>query len=341
MYEESLRMPLIVRWPGRVEGGSRNTQLVQNLDFAPTFLEAAGLEAPAEMQGRSLMPILMNGEAHDWRDAVYYHYYEFPAVHSVPRHYGVRTDRFKLIYYYQLGEWELFDLQTDPNEMHSVYDDPAYAAIVVELKARLRRLQSEYGDIDPEAPTAHITQPILRRRAAAVATELVLHLEQADAIARDDLDPSAKPLTVGACCTGRMDGVIVAHGGEVHGYSLFIRDGRPHFAIRSGGSLFEVVGEGAIPSAEPVHLAGTLDAEGRLGLFLNGRETGSAGGALIVSKPADSLTIGRDGSSHVGAYDSDGPFTGTLRDIRIYWGKLDAAALRRWATEALQETHRP
>jgi len=344
MYEESLRMPLIVRWPGRVEAGGKSTQLVQNLDFAPTFLDAGGVEAPAEMQGRSLMPILTNGRARNWRDAVYYHYYEFPAVHSVPRQYGVRTDRYKLIYYYQLDEWELFDLASDPNEMRTVYDDPAYAPIVAELKAQLARLQAQYGDTDPEAPIAQITQPILRRRAAAVATELVLQLDEENDAERDDLDPSAKPLTVGACCAGAApgsDGVLIAHGGEAHGYSLFMRDGRPHFAIRSGGTLFEVVGESRIASDEPVHVAGTIDAAGRLGLFVNGREIASADGALIVSKPADPLTIGRDGGSHVGAYDSDLPFTGALRDIRLYWGRVDGESMQRWAAQAVAKAHQP
>jgi arylsulfatase A-like enzyme len=342
MYEESLRMPFIVRWPGAVKPGSENAQLVQNLDFAPTLLEAAGLPVPDNMQGHSLLPIFFNGRAGGWRDAIYYHYYEFPAVHSVPRHYGIRTDRYKLIYYYQLDEWELFDLHADPNELHSVYREPAYAALVPQLKAQLQRLQTRFGDTDPEAPISTITQRSLQRRAAAVATQLVLQLDEADAMAREDLDPSAKPLTVGACCmnmnSSSVEGVLIAHGGELYGYSLYIRDARPHFAVRTGGSLFEVVGERGIPTDYPVHVAGSINPRGRLRLFLNGREIASAEGALIEQKPAEALNIGRDEGSHVGSYDSDLPIAGELRDIRIYWGALDPAAVRRWAAEALQAT---
>ncbi|MDY7109279.1 MAG: sulfatase-like hydrolase/transferase [Planctomycetota bacterium] len=343
MYEESLRMPFIVRWPGAVEAGSENAQLVQNLDFAPTFLDAAGVPIPDQMQGHSLLPILFNGRAGGWRDAIYYHYYEFPAVHSVPRHYGIRTDRYKLIHYYQLDEWELFDLHADPNELRSAYAEPAYAALVPQLKARLRRLQTRFGDTNPEAPLLAITQRALRRKAASVPTELVLRLDEADAVERGDLDPSAKPLTVGACCirndsSSGAGGVLLAHGGEVYGYSLSLRSGRPCFAVRTGGSLFEIVGEREISADDPVHLAGMLSAEGRLSLFMNGREIASADGALIERKPADALNIGRDEGSHVGSYDGDLPFPGELHDIRLYWGALDPASLRRWAAESLRQT---
>jgi arylsulfatase A-like enzyme len=143
MYEESLRTPLIVRWPGVVEPGSENRDLVQNLDLAETFLDAAGVEIPPEMQGRSLVPLLRGERPADWRDAIYYQYYEHGA-HGVPRQYGVRTDRYKLIHYPTTDEWELFDLATDPDELRSVYDDPAYADRVEELKVRLTQLRTLY-----------------------------------------------------------------------------------------------------------------------------------------------------------------------------------------------------
>lgn len=144
MYEESLRMPFIVRWPGKVRPGSVNTDFVQNLDFAPTFLEAASVDVPADMQGRSLVPLLEGRTPADWRKSIYYHYYEFPGYHSVRKHYGVRTDRHKLIHFYEIGEWEMYDLGKDPHELKSVYDDPAYAAIRAELERELRRLQAHY-----------------------------------------------------------------------------------------------------------------------------------------------------------------------------------------------------
>jgi arylsulfatase A-like enzyme len=151
MYEESLRMPLIVRWPGVTKPGSTDAHLAQNLDFAETFLEIAGVEPPADMQGRSLTPLLKGEPPADWRKSIYYHYWEFPAVHMVNRHYGVRTDRYKLICYYELDEWELFDLDQDPDELKSVYDDPAYAGTIEELKAELRHLQKHYRDTNPRA----------------------------------------------------------------------------------------------------------------------------------------------------------------------------------------------
>jgi arylsulfatase A-like enzyme len=146
MYEESFRTPLIIRWPGAVEPQSVNRDLVQNLDWAPTLLEMAGVEVPSDMQGRSLVPLLKNGEAgDDWRDSLYYHYYE-TGVHGIARHYGVATDRYKLIYYYDTDEWEMFDLEKDKHEVHSVYGDAEYAAVQARLKRELIALREQYKD---------------------------------------------------------------------------------------------------------------------------------------------------------------------------------------------------
>jgi arylsulfatase A-like enzyme len=144
MYEESLRMPLIARWPGVVKPGSANTDLVQNLDFAQTFLDAAGAKAPEDMQGASLVPLLKGETPKGWRKSIYYHYFEYPGPHSVQKHYGVRTATHKLIHYYPVGEWELFDLARDPGERKSVYSDESYAGVVKELKAELDRLRKHY-----------------------------------------------------------------------------------------------------------------------------------------------------------------------------------------------------
>jgi arylsulfatase A-like enzyme len=143
MYEQSLRTPLIVRWPGEVEPGTTNRRFVSNLDFAETFLDVAGVKTPGDMQGRSLVPLLRGESPDDWRDSFYYHYYEYPGAHSVRRHYGVRTERYKLIYFYNLDEWELYDLAEDPNELQNRYGDPAYAETVEELKQELNRLRKE------------------------------------------------------------------------------------------------------------------------------------------------------------------------------------------------------
>jgi arylsulfatase A-like enzyme len=142
MYEESLKTPLIVRWPGVVEPGSVNSDMVSNLDFAETFLDVAGVAIPSDMQGRSLVPSLGGETPSDWRTSFYYHYYE-QGVHNVAPHEGVRTERHKLIHYYETDEWELFDLVTDPNEMRSVYGDEAYSETHDDLLAELERLKRD------------------------------------------------------------------------------------------------------------------------------------------------------------------------------------------------------
>jgi arylsulfatase A-like enzyme len=150
MYEESYRTPLLARWPGVIEPGSVNKDLVQNIDNAPTFLDIAGLEVPDAMQGESLVPLMGGKTPQDWRKSLYYHYYEFPSRwHAVRRHEGVSTERFKLIRFYgndvPNGEaWELYDLQADPHELTSVYGEPSYAPQVAALKQELLRLRAAY-----------------------------------------------------------------------------------------------------------------------------------------------------------------------------------------------------
>ncbi|MCA9085593.1 MAG: DUF4976 domain-containing protein, partial [Planctomycetaceae bacterium] len=146
MYEESMKMPLIVKWPGVTKPGAVNEDLVQNLDYAETFLEMAGTEVPSDMQGASLVPLLQGNTPANWRDSLYYHYFEFPAVHMVARHNGVRTRQHKLIHFYQFGEWELYDLQKDPEELTNVYGQPEYAQVTADLKAQLIALQKQYNE---------------------------------------------------------------------------------------------------------------------------------------------------------------------------------------------------
>ena len=143
MYEESFRMPFLIKWPGVTKAGERTRGLAQNIDFAPTFLDAAGVSVPADMQGTSLKPLLNGKTPSAWRKSIYYHYYE-RGEHHVPAHEGIRTDRYKLIHFYDTDEWELFDLEKDPQEMVSVYSDVGYAPIVRTMKAELARLKAEY-----------------------------------------------------------------------------------------------------------------------------------------------------------------------------------------------------
>ncbi len=143
MYEESFRTPLVARLPGGKKGDI--VQLSQNIDFAPTFLELAGVEIPSDIQGVSLLPLLKGEEPEQWRKSLYYHFYEFPGEHAVRRHYGVRTDRYKLIHFYNdIDSWELYDLETDPQEMNNLYGKPGTEELTKELKQELKALQVQY-----------------------------------------------------------------------------------------------------------------------------------------------------------------------------------------------------
>jgi arylsulfatase A-like enzyme len=148
MYEESLRMPFLARWPTAVAAGSASSAMALNVDFAPTFLEAAGLPVPGDMQGRSLLPILRGRVPADWRQSVYYRYYHDPGHHNTRAHYGVRTPTHKLIHYWKIDQWELFDLVNDPNELHNLYGQPGHEALTTRLKAELLRLKDALGDRD-------------------------------------------------------------------------------------------------------------------------------------------------------------------------------------------------
>ena len=147
IYDESFKTPLLIKWPNKIKPGITNDEMVQNLDFAQTFLEVAGISSPDDMQGESLMPLL-TGEEDRWtREEVYYHYYEYPSVHMVKRHYGIVNKEFKLVrFYYDVDEWELYDRLNDPNEMNNVYDDPDYSEIVKDLKIKLAELRVKYKD---------------------------------------------------------------------------------------------------------------------------------------------------------------------------------------------------
>lgn len=148
MYEESFRTPLLIRYPKEIKPGTIINQMVLNLDYAPTFLSYAGVAPQKEMQGESLRGIL-NGDTAKWRDAIYYHYFEYPGVHAVKRHYGVKTDRYKLIhFYFDIDEWELYDLEKDPHEMKNIYNDPSYTQIRKELLKKLDALRLKYKDSD-------------------------------------------------------------------------------------------------------------------------------------------------------------------------------------------------
>jgi arylsulfatase A-like enzyme len=152
MYEESQRTPLLVRYPKMIKPQTTTSALSMNIDFAPTILDLAGIEVPQEMQGRSLKPILESAgkEPEDWRKAVYYHYYEYPGWHSVKRHYGIRTERYKLIHFYNdIDEWELYDLHGNTREHKNLINDPAYSKVKLQMMDLLYKTGKEYMDFDP------------------------------------------------------------------------------------------------------------------------------------------------------------------------------------------------
>ena len=152
MFEESYRTPLLMQWPGVIEPGRVNADMVSNIDLPETFLEMAGVDVPSDMQGRSMVPILRGKTPSDWRKEHYYHYYEYPGPHMVKRHYGMSNERYKLMhYYYDIDEWELYDRKTDPLEMKNVYNDPAYASVRKNLHKRLAKLMKQFKDSEESA----------------------------------------------------------------------------------------------------------------------------------------------------------------------------------------------
>ncbi|MCH5181043.1 MAG: sulfatase [Prevotellaceae bacterium] len=147
MYEESMATPLLMHLPAGLKARGDISEMVQNIDYAPTFLDIAGAPIPADIQGESLLPLLRGEKPRKWRKSLYYHYYEYPAEHSVKRHYGVRTERYKLIHFYNdIDTWELYDLQADPHEMHNIYGQPGTEKVTKELRRELLRLQKQYDD---------------------------------------------------------------------------------------------------------------------------------------------------------------------------------------------------
>lgn len=147
MYEESLRTPLVMRLPKSLKAHGTIPQMVQNIDHAPTFLDIAGVKIPSDIQGTSYLPLLKAEKPANWRKAIYYHYQEYPAEHAAKRHYGIRTERYKLIHFYNdVDTWELYDLKTDPTEMHNQIANPKYANLMKTLKKQLYSLQVKYDD---------------------------------------------------------------------------------------------------------------------------------------------------------------------------------------------------
>lgn len=343
MYEESFRTPCLIKWPGVTEPGSSTSALSMNLDFAETFLDIAGQPIPEDMQGASLVPILQGKQPDDWRTSVYYHYYEYPGVHAVRRHYGVRTDRYKLIHFYEsdVDEWELFDLQVDPNELNSVHDDPGYEEIQKKLHDELVRLREKYKD---DGTIVNFAAAEARRVKTRMIRQVANQGKEVSGKAFEEfptspqLDPSNKPLTLGGFVKSTTgDGVIMAQGGESLGFALSLDDGQPVFSVRSRGMLKQLVGS-KVDWSKEVHVVAQLDADGMARIFINGEPQGEPVKlALIPGRPADGLSFGADAGSLVGDYPADNGLTGQVRDLRLYWGVIKPPAMKKWLNSQDQD----
>lgn len=351
MYEESLRMPLLISWPGRIAPGSLNSNMVLNVDFAPTLLDLAGLPVPDYMQGRSFAPALRGEQPANWRTSMYYRYYHYPADHQVQPHLGVRTERFKLIHFNKLDEWELYDLWSDPREMKNLYADPARAGLVAELKTELARLRRELDDRDQFAEelgdgeklrlvplqqvfaSSDIPLPPATLVDGRKGKALRLQGGQSPILpANGGLNPAGKPFTMGSWCLPESpDGVILSLGGGTHGFSLFLQDGLPCVAVRTAGGLAIVRGNQRLPLNEWHHVAAVLNARAELRLFVNGKPAGSVKCNGITAKPAETFSLGSDPGGRVGPYETALQWKGLLEDARLYWGELEKNALDAWA----------
>ena len=162
IFEESVRSPMLVRWPGKTKPGTVSKDIVSLLDVAQTFLDVAGQPIPADMQGRSLVPLLKGERPNNWRESFYYHYYEYPAPHRVRPHYGVVTDRYKLVHYYNtdVDDWELLDREKDPLEVKNFYKDPAYSDTAKRLHSELERLRKEVKEPETTPREAYGRAPL-------------------------------------------------------------------------------------------------------------------------------------------------------------------------------------
>ncbi|MBU0606709.1 MAG: sulfatase-like hydrolase/transferase [Armatimonadetes bacterium] len=353
-FEESMRIPLLVRYPGLVAAGARLTPMALNLDVAPTFLDLAGVEAPAGMQGRSWRP-LFEGQPANWRQSFLYEYFRENWLPGIPTMLAVRTERWKYVTYPDLQDLdELYDLQADPTEMHNLSQDPAHATQLATMKAELERLKRETQYVPPQpvgVPMKDVPVALVLSFdfAADEGTKVadgsgkgnggVAHgaeLVAADggkarrfdgkgylAVDRSDsLDPAQRAFTVSATVKAeKPDGIILARGGQTQGYALRLVGGKPQLLLRSGGALATVTGPDAVPEGW-VTLTGMLTRDLRLVLSVNGQEVARTEvDAPVAKDPNEGLEIGMDRGTRVGEYGEANGFTGLIRQVRIWQGE--------------------
>jgi N-acetylglucosamine-6-sulfatase len=318
-YEASIRIPMLVRYPRMIEAGSTIEPMALNIDIAPTFLELANEPVPEHMQGRSLLPLLQGESPSDWRDAFFYAYYQENWWPAIPTMHAVRTARWKYITTPNRSEQvdELYDLENDPHEMNNLAVGSSHENQLSEMRELLAQFKARTGYVSRAKAR--------RQRLANVPLQSVMqHGTDVEGAATDVKDthenawadvPTAssphgpalvlesdsprrytpdartmvhadKPLTVGAWVKpASEDGVLIAHGGKSQGFSLYLENGIPHFAIRSGGALYTVAGEKQISQGEWTHLAGRLSIEPDLRLLVDGQVTATAEGQPLQAQP--------------------------------------------------------
>jgi len=358
MYEDSIRIPLFVRYPGLAQVGQVPDEMVLDIDVGPTMLDLAGVSAPSSMQGRSFRPLL-EGRRPEWRTSWLYEYFQEAWLPGIPTMFGVRTERWKYITYPDIDDIdELYDLREDPHEMTNLAEDPAHSGTLEEMKAELARLlkETKYAPA-PKPPPVKAPQKLLAAYAldegeGAVAaggagppgairgaewvegiSGRALRFDGTGALTiprSASLDPSLKPWTVEAWVKPEgPDGVVLAHGGQSHGYALYLQDGAPCFATRVGGAL--ALAQGRAPLDEGwTHLAGVIAGDGQLLLYVDGELAATDTAETVVqANPNEGIEIGMDAATKVGAYTTDMGFVGAIDEVRIHQGALKPEAIRK------------
>jgi len=358
MYEESIRIPLLVRYPRGAETGLTPEQMVLDIDIAPTMLALAGVNAPQVMQGESFARIIA-GETPDWRESWLYEYFKEGWLPGIPTMFGVRTERWKYITFPDIEDIdELYDIQADPTEMKNLALDPAHASVLAEMKTELARLLRETRYAPAPGPTP-VTAPVKllahyaldEGQGATTASStpgpdgaingatwtqgiagsaLAFDGKQSVAIPRNEaVDPTGKPWTVEAWIKPEeADGVVVAMGGQTHGCALYLSEGQPCFAARLAGTLYMAESRNTV-GEEWTHLVGVIAGTGEIQLYVNGELAASEQGeGVIRANPNEGIEIGTDIATKVGPYGQECGFTGVIDEVKLYQGALKPAAVR-------------
>lgn len=359
MYEDSIRIPLLVRYPGVAQVGLTPDEMVLNIDVAPTLLDLAGAEPPAFMQGMSFAPLL-EGQRVPWRSSWLYEYFQEGWLPGIPTMFGVRTERRKYITYPEIDDIdELYDLRQDPHEMTNLAQDPAHAEQLEQMRAELQRLLDEtnyapapkpkpqrvalklvgaYSFDEGEGTVARDSTDGGNDGSVQGATwdegiagkALRFSGDGSVAVASSDsIDPTLRPWTVEAWIKAEADhGVVIAHGGQSHGYSLYLQDGYPMFAVRVHGAPYVAAGPDKL-SGDWTHLAAALTFAGELRLYVNGElAAAEETDGFIAQNPNEGIEIGTDAATKVVEYAGEVGFVGLIDEVRIYQGERKAEAIK-------------